>query len=80
MRVAADYADVWNTHGRPGASADEVPTPTAEQFRTIDGLAATTGRDPTSIRRSYTLVGPWHPRAWRYTYEEVFAIFGAIGD
>jgi alkanesulfonate monooxygenase SsuD/methylene tetrahydromethanopterin reductase-like flavin-dependent oxidoreductase (luciferase family) len=79
LRVAAAHADVWNTHGRPGASADEVLTTTAEQSRTIDTLAANAGRDPASIRRSYTLFGPWDPRAGRYTYEEVFASFAAIG-
>jgi alkanesulfonate monooxygenase SsuD/methylene tetrahydromethanopterin reductase-like flavin-dependent oxidoreductase (luciferase family) len=79
VRVAAERADVWNTHGRPGASADEVLTATAEQSRTIDALAASAGRDPASIRRSYTLFGPWDPRAGRYSYEEVFASFGAIG-
>jgi alkanesulfonate monooxygenase SsuD/methylene tetrahydromethanopterin reductase-like flavin-dependent oxidoreductase (luciferase family) len=79
VRVAAEYADVWNTHGRPGASADEVLTATAEQSHRIDELAVAAGRDPVSIRRSYTLFGPWDPRAGRYTYEEVFANFGAIG-
>jgi alkanesulfonate monooxygenase SsuD/methylene tetrahydromethanopterin reductase-like flavin-dependent oxidoreductase (luciferase family) len=79
VRVAAEYADVWNTHGRPGASADEVLTATAEQSRKLDELAVAAGRDPASIRRSYTLFGPWDPRAARYTYEEVFANFGAIG-
>jgi alkanesulfonate monooxygenase SsuD/methylene tetrahydromethanopterin reductase-like flavin-dependent oxidoreductase (luciferase family) len=79
LRVAAAHADVWNTHGRPGASADEVLTTTAEQSRTIDNLAVNAGRDPASIRRSYTLFGPWDPRAGRYTYEDVFARFGAIG-
>ena len=79
VRVAAEYADAWNTHGRPGASADEVLTATAEQSRKIDDMAVAAGRDPTSIRRSYTLFGPWDPRSGRYTYEEVFANFGAIG-
>jgi alkanesulfonate monooxygenase SsuD/methylene tetrahydromethanopterin reductase-like flavin-dependent oxidoreductase (luciferase family) len=79
VRVAATHADVWNTHGRPGASADEVLTTTAEQSRTIDELAVAAGRDPASIRRSYTLFGPWDPRAGRYTYDDVFANFSAIG-
>lgn len=79
LRVAAACADVWNTHGRPGASADEVLTATAEQSEAIDAMAADAGRDPASIRRSYTLFGPWDPRAGRYTYEDVFTSFGAIG-
>jgi alkanesulfonate monooxygenase SsuD/methylene tetrahydromethanopterin reductase-like flavin-dependent oxidoreductase (luciferase family) len=79
VRVAAERADVWNTHGRPGASADEVLTTTAEQSRTIDALAASAGRDPASIRHSYTLFGPWDPRAGRYSYDDVFSSFSAIG-
>jgi alkanesulfonate monooxygenase SsuD/methylene tetrahydromethanopterin reductase-like flavin-dependent oxidoreductase (luciferase family) len=79
VRVAAERADAWNTHGRPGASADEVLTTTAEQSRRIDDLAVAAGRDPSSILRSYTLFGPWDPRAGRYTYEDVFWSFGAIG-
>jgi hypothetical protein len=79
IRVAAQCADVWNTHGRPGASADEVLATTAAQSQTIDVVAARAGREPGSIRRSYTLFGPWDPPAGRYTYEEVFASFAAIG-
>ena len=79
VRVAAERADGWNTHGRPGASADEVLTATAEQSRKIDDLARAAGRDPSSIRRSYTLFGLWDPRAGRYTYQNVFEAFGAIG-
>lgn len=79
IRVAAERADSWNTHGRPGASADEVLTTTAEQARRLDDLVISAGRDPSAVRRSYTLFGPWHPRAGHYTYEEVFANFAAIG-
>jgi alkanesulfonate monooxygenase SsuD/methylene tetrahydromethanopterin reductase-like flavin-dependent oxidoreductase (luciferase family) len=79
VRVAAERADVWNTHGRPGASAEEVLVTTAEQSRRIDDLATAAGRDPASIRRSYTLFGPWDPRAGRYSYDDVFSSFSAIG-
>jgi alkanesulfonate monooxygenase SsuD/methylene tetrahydromethanopterin reductase-like flavin-dependent oxidoreductase (luciferase family) len=79
IRVAAEHADVWNTHGRPGAAADEVLTATAEQSGRLDELALAAGRDPASIRRSYTIFGEWDPRAGRYTYEDVFDSFGAIG-
>jgi alkanesulfonate monooxygenase SsuD/methylene tetrahydromethanopterin reductase-like flavin-dependent oxidoreductase (luciferase family) len=79
IRAAAEHADVWNTHGRPGASADDVLTATAEQSRRLDELAEAAGRDPASIRRSYTLFGPWDPRAGRYSYDDVFESFSAIG-
>ena len=54
-------------------------TATAEQSRRLDELALAAGRDPASIRRSYTIFGEWDPRAGRYTYEDVFDSFGAIG-
>jgi alkanesulfonate monooxygenase SsuD/methylene tetrahydromethanopterin reductase-like flavin-dependent oxidoreductase (luciferase family) len=77
--VGGQSPTVIRAHGRPGASADEVLDTTAEQSRVIDGLAVAAGRNPHEIRRSYTLFGPWDPRAGRYTYEEVFANFAAIG-
>jgi alkanesulfonate monooxygenase SsuD/methylene tetrahydromethanopterin reductase-like flavin-dependent oxidoreductase (luciferase family) len=48
VRVAAEHAEAWNTHGRPGASADEVLTTTAEQSRRIDDLA---------VARSFGAIG-----------------------
>ncbi|MFJ9408782.1 LLM class flavin-dependent oxidoreductase [Streptomyces sp. NPDC101393] len=79
VRVAAELADTWNTHGPPGASAAEVLAITAEQNRRIDRLAAEAGRDPAGIRRAYTLFGPWDPRRGTHGYEEVFERFGTAG-
>jgi alkanesulfonate monooxygenase SsuD/methylene tetrahydromethanopterin reductase-like flavin-dependent oxidoreductase (luciferase family) len=79
IRVAAERADAWNTHGPPGASAAEVLAITAEQNRRLDRLAADAGRDPADIRRSYTIFGPWDPRGGRHTYEEIFDRFSAAG-
>ncbi|MGM1065107.1 LLM class flavin-dependent oxidoreductase [Saccharothrix sp. Mg75] len=79
LRVAAELADVWNTHGPPGATAEEVLRATAAQTRTIDRIAADAGRDPALIRRSYTIFGPWDPKWGRHGYEEVFDRFGRLG-
>lgn len=79
LRVAATLADVWNTHGPPGASDVEALEATAEQTRRLDRLAEAAGRDPTSVRRSYTVFGPWDPRWGLHTYEEIFDRFGAVG-
>lgn len=79
VRVAAELADAWNTHGPPGATAEEVLGITAEQNRRIDRLAEAAGRDPSHIRRSYTVFGPWDPRRGTHGYEEIFERFGAAG-
>ncbi|MEU1878558.1 LLM class flavin-dependent oxidoreductase [Streptosporangium sp. NPDC020072] len=79
LRAAAHYADVWNTHGPPGASAEGVLRATAEQNRTLDRLAAEAGRTPSAVRRSFTIFGPWDPRAGRHSYEEIFERFGEVG-
>lgn len=79
VRVAAERADTWNTHGPPGASAEQTLHITAEQNRTLDRLATAAGREPSDIRRSYTIFGPWDPRLGRHSYEEVFEQFGKAG-
>ncbi|MEU0845865.1 LLM class flavin-dependent oxidoreductase [Streptomyces sp. NPDC005962] len=79
IRVAAGHAETWNTHGPPGASALEVLAITAEQNRRVDRLATEAGRDPSAIRRSYTIFGPWDPRRGTHGYEEIFERFAASG-
>lgn len=79
LRVAAERADVWNTHGPPGASAQEILSITAEQNRRLDQLAIAAGRDPARIRRSYTIFGPWDPTRTDFTFDDVFRRFGKIG-
>ena len=45
LRIAAQYADVWNA---PGGSADEI----AELSGVLDAHCADVGRDPAAIRRT----------------------------
>jgi len=79
LRTAAERADVWNTHGPPGASDLETLRATADQSVRLDRHAEAAGRDPAAIRRSYTIFGQWDPRWGRHGYEEVFDSFGGIG-
>lgn len=79
LRIAAERADAWNTHGPPGASDVDTLRATAAQTRRIDELAAAAGRDPAAIRRAFTIFGPWDPRLSDHTYEEIFERFGAVG-
>ncbi|MEU5212541.1 LLM class flavin-dependent oxidoreductase [Streptomyces sp. NPDC020742] len=79
LRVAAGYADTWNTHGPPGATAEEILDITAVQNAKVDRHALAAGRDPSRIRRSYTIFGPWDPRHTRHTYEEIFERFTKAG-
>lgn len=79
LRVAAERADTWNTHGPPGASAQQTLDITGEQNQRLDRLAEAAGRAPSAIRRSYTLFGPWDPRHGTHGYEDVFRHFGEVG-
>jgi len=79
IRTAAEVADVWNTHGPPGATDAATLRTTAVQTRELDRLAIAAGRDPASIRRSYTIFGAWDPRWSRHSYEEVFDRFINVG-
>jgi alkanesulfonate monooxygenase SsuD/methylene tetrahydromethanopterin reductase-like flavin-dependent oxidoreductase (luciferase family) len=79
LRTAARFADVWNTIGPMGAGAEEVLEITGRQNRQVDELAASAGRDPAAIRRSFALYGPWDPWESPVTLEEVVERFGEIG-
>jgi alkanesulfonate monooxygenase SsuD/methylene tetrahydromethanopterin reductase-like flavin-dependent oxidoreductase (luciferase family) len=56
LRVAAERADCWNTHGPFGAGAEEIFEITARQNQRLDELCRARGRDPAEVRRSLLLV------------------------
>ncbi|HVM40911.1 MAG TPA: LLM class flavin-dependent oxidoreductase [Acidimicrobiia bacterium] len=63
LRVAAERADGWNTHGPYGAGLDEIVSITREQNQRIDRLCEDAGRDPSAVRRSLLLfnsLAPWN--------------------
>ena len=56
LRLAARYADVWNSITTRGAAKNEVLRLAASRNRSLDEHAQECGRDPESIRRS-VLIG-----------------------
>ena len=57
-RVAAERADIWNTHGPFGHSADEILEITRRQNADLDDRCRAAGRDPAALRRSLLFFGP----------------------
>jgi F420-dependent oxidoreductase-like protein len=58
LRLAARYADQWDTFATlPGSATDGIETPVAERIAALDAACAEIGRDPAEIRRS-TWAGP----------------------
>ena len=55
VRLAAERADGWNTHGPFGATLDEIVDRTASQNRRLDELSEASGRGPHAVRRSVLL-------------------------
>lgn len=79
LRVTAERADVWNTIGPMSDDAEEIVTATARQNKRLDELCEANGRDPGSLRRSFTPFGPfdfWHNPI---SFEEIVDRFTAIG-
>ncbi len=56
LRLAAEYADVWNSITTRDVSAAEALADAAERNRLLDRYAEEAGRDPRAIRRS-VLIG-----------------------
>jgi alkanesulfonate monooxygenase SsuD/methylene tetrahydromethanopterin reductase-like flavin-dependent oxidoreductase (luciferase family) len=58
LRLAARYADQWDTFATlAGSATDGIETPVAERIAALDAACAEIGRDPAEIRRS-TWAGP----------------------
>lgn len=55
LRVAAERADAWNTHGPFGATVDEIAETTRRQGERLDLLCEASGRNPRDLRRSLLL-------------------------
>ncbi len=79
LRVAAEKADCWNTHGPFGASVDEVLAITRGQSAHVDDLCLRAGRDPAALRRSLLLYGALDAWASRDALAQVVERFSAIG-
>ena len=54
MRLAARHADIWNSLSFPSTFDDQIAE-TRGRCQTIDAACAALGRDPSTLRRSYTM-------------------------
>lgn len=79
LRVTAERADVWNTIGPIVDDADEILAVTARQNKLLDQLCEANGRQPTSLRRSYTPFGPFDFWNQGMPFESLVEQFAAIG-
>jgi alkanesulfonate monooxygenase SsuD/methylene tetrahydromethanopterin reductase-like flavin-dependent oxidoreductase (luciferase family) len=71
LRIAARYADTWNTYGGMGLSAVEMLKATRERSAFLDECCEKIGRDPASLMRSLLLFGP--PAEKAYSSEDGFS-------
>ncbi|MCW2820074.1 MAG: class flavin-dependent oxidoreductase [Marmoricola sp.] len=58
LRLVVEHGDGWNTYGGPGSTtleAEDFWRLLTEQSGRVDGLLASSGRDPGSLRRSLLL-------------------------
>jgi alkanesulfonate monooxygenase SsuD/methylene tetrahydromethanopterin reductase-like flavin-dependent oxidoreductase (luciferase family) len=53
LKVAARYADTWNSFGKFNATSEDGLTITRERSQMLDEYCAKIGRDPETIRRSF---------------------------
>jgi len=65
LRVAAELADVWNTIGGRGVSAEEAVHQTRQRVARFGEACEAFGRDPSSVRRSLLAFSFYVPdRVW----------------
>ncbi len=53
LRIAAEFADTWNSYGGFLASEEEIYRRTADRSRRLDDLCVQIGREPSSVGRSF---------------------------
>ena len=58
LRIAARYADTWNSFGGRGISTEESLAIIRERNTMLDDFCAEIGRDPSEISRSILVFGP----------------------
>ena len=79
LRVAAQRADCWNTHGPFGRGLEEILELTRRQNAHLDELCLARGRDPASLRRSLLLHDALDAWVSPDAFESTVARFRAIG-
>lgn len=53
LKIAAQYADTWNSYGKARVSAEECLESARQQMEQLDEYCAEIGRNPKEIRRSF---------------------------
>lgn len=79
LRVAAERADCWNTHGPFSLGIDEILEITRRQNDRLDEMCAAFGRDPGELRRSLLLFGALDAWASSDALERVVRRFREVG-
>lgn len=79
LRLVAERADAWNTHGPFGASHDEILKRTREQSDRLDELCAARGRDPLSVRRALLLYDALDAWSAPDAFEKTVSAFAELG-
>jgi alkanesulfonate monooxygenase SsuD/methylene tetrahydromethanopterin reductase-like flavin-dependent oxidoreductase (luciferase family) len=78
-RVAARFADCWNTHGPFGATVDQILELTAAQNTEMDDLCESYRRSPADVRRSLLLFEALDPWVSGRSLDETVTRFAPVG-
>jgi alkanesulfonate monooxygenase SsuD/methylene tetrahydromethanopterin reductase-like flavin-dependent oxidoreductase (luciferase family) len=79
LRVAAERADCWNTHGPFGRSVEEILDLTRRQNGRLDELCRSVGRDPAGLRRALLLYDALHAWSTPGAFETTVSAFSEAG-
>ncbi len=79
LRVAAQFADRWNTHGPFGATIDEIVEITRAQNATLDEHCAAHDRDPSTLKRALLMFEALDPWPSPGSFERIVNSFVAVG-
>lgn len=79
LRVAAERADCWNTHGPFGWGVADILELTRRQNEALDRRCESAGRDPASLRRSLLLHGTLDAWSSPDAFERIVTGFVAAG-
>jgi alkanesulfonate monooxygenase SsuD/methylene tetrahydromethanopterin reductase-like flavin-dependent oxidoreductase (luciferase family) len=79
MRIAAEYADRWNTWGGRGHSSEELLKLTSERVQMLVRRCDELGRDPATITKSFYVYRPLEPWASPAAFESICEAYSAIG-
>jgi hypothetical protein len=81
LKLAARYADTWNSYGGNLQTSEEMLASTSECIQRLDVYCAEIGRDPNTLRRSLLVFGPEGEKMYTSPdgFEDVFRRYRDIG-